>query len=149
MDPCPFCEIVAGRKEQELLYADNSVVAVLCEPQATWGHTLVLPRVHRDDIWSVEPAEAEAAMRLGQRLAHVMRDTLGAVGVNLRQNSGARAGQDVFHFHLHVVPRYDDDTVQPGCVWGSPPWQPPKGGERERRRVAEALRAGLAVASQD
>jgi histidine triad (HIT) family protein len=149
MDPCPFCEIVAGRKEQELLYADHTVVAILCEPPATWGHTLVLPRVHRDDIWSVEPAEAEAAMNLGQRLAHVMRDKLGAVGVNLRQNSGARAGQDVFHFHLHVVPRYDDDTVQPGCVWGSPPWQPPSGGERERRRVAEALRAGLAVAGHD
>ena len=103
----------------------------------------MLPRAHRDDIWSVEPAEATAAMKLAQRLARVMRDGLGAVGVNLRQNSGARAGQDVFHFQLHVVPRYEDETVLPGCVWGSPPWRPPAGGDRERRRVAEALRTGL------
>jgi histidine triad (HIT) family protein len=146
MRSCPFCEISSGRTEQEIVYADDTVVAVLCEPPATWGHTLVLPRVHRDDIWSVEPEEATAAMRLAQRLAHVMRDELGAVGVNLRQNSGHRAGQDVFHFHLHVVPRYEDDTVQPGCVWGSPPWEPPLGGERERRRVTETLRAGLSGA---
>ena len=82
-------------------------------------------------------------MGIAQRLARVMRDELGAVGVNLRQNSGARAGQDVFHFHLHVVPRYEDDTVLPGCVWGAPPWEAPAGGEAERRRVANALRRGL------
>jgi diadenosine tetraphosphate (Ap4A) HIT family hydrolase len=66
---------------------------------------------HRQAIWTVEPAEARAAMDLAQRLAHVMRDDLGAVGVN--QNSGSRAGQDVFHFHVHVVPRYEEDTVVP------------------------------------
>jgi len=74
-----------------------------------------------------------------------MRDDLGATGINLRQNSGERAGQDVFHFHMHVVPRYVDDTVLPGCVWGEPPWQPPAGGEAERDRVAGVLRAGLAA----
>ena len=82
-------------------------------------------------------------MELARRLSRVIRDDLGATGVNLRQNSGARAGQDVFHFHVHVVPRYEDDTVLPGCVWGEPPWEPPQGGDFERRRVAEVLRAGL------
>ena len=101
------------------------------------------PRAHVRDIWSIEPGQAVTAMAAAQRLAHAMRDELGAVGVNLRQNSGSRAGQDVFHFHLHVVPRYEDDTVQPGCVWGAPPWQPPAGGDAERRRVAEALRTAL------
>ena len=72
-----------------------------------------------------------------------MRDELGATGVNLRQNSGASAGQDVFHFHLHVVPRYEGDTVLPGCVWGEPPWEPPAGGDAERGRVAAAIRRGL------
>jgi histidine triad (HIT) family protein len=141
--PCPFCEIGAGGTEQEIVYADDELVAFLCEPPATWGHTLIAPRAHRRDIWTVEPSEAAAAMTLAHRLAHAMRDKLGAVGVNLRQNSGGRAGQDVFHFHLHVVPRYEEDTVQPGCVWGTPPWEPPSGGEVERRRVAEALRSAL------
>ena len=140
---CPFCEIGAGRTDQEIVYEGDDLVAFLCEPPATWGHTLVAPREHKRDIWALEPSEAAAAMTLAQRLAQAMRDELGAVGINLRQNSGSRAGQDVFHFHLHVVPRYEDDTVQPGCVWGAPPWRPPAGGDDERRRVAEALRSAL------
>jgi histidine triad (HIT) family protein len=104
---------------------------------------LIAPRAHKPDIWSVETDEAAAAMKLAHRLARAMRDELGAVGVNLRQNSGAKSGQDVFHFHLHVVPRYEDDTVLPGCVWGMPPWRPPAGGDAERQRVAEALRSAL------
>ena len=143
MNSCTFCEINAGRTDQEIIFADDDLVAFLCEPPATWGHTLVTSRVHRRDIWAIEPAEAAAAMVLAKRLARVMRDELGAVGINLRQNSGGQAGQDVFHFHLHVVPRYEDDTVLRGCVWGEPPWQPPEGGETERLRVAGALRRGL------
>jgi diadenosine tetraphosphate (Ap4A) HIT family hydrolase len=65
--------------------------------------------------------------------------------MNLRQNSASKAGQHVFHFHMHVVPRYDDDTLLPGAVWGLPPWEPPKGGEAEGRRVADAIRRGLAA----
>jgi histidine triad (HIT) family protein len=142
VDDCPFCEIVAGRRE-ELVHSDETVAAFLCDPPATPGHTLVVPRVHRTDIWDVTSAEAGAAVELARRLAEAMRDRLGATGVNLRQNSGARAGQDVFHFHLHVVPRYEDDTVLPGCVWGMPPWEPPANGAEERRRLATALRHAL------
>jgi histidine triad (HIT) family protein len=103
----------------------------------------VVPREHRRDIWDADRDEAVALMAAAHLRAGVVRDELGAVGVNLRQNSGGRAGQDVFHFHLHLVPRYADDTVQPGCVWGDPPWQPPAGGDEERRRVAEAIRRGV------
>jgi histidine triad (HIT) family protein len=142
-EPCPFCEIAARRSDQEIVYADVGLVAFLCEPPATWGHTLIVPRTHKQDIWSIEPGEAGAAMKLAHRLAHAMRKELGAVGVNLRHNSGGKAGQDVLHFHLHVVPRYEDDTVLPGCVWGMPPWRPPAGGDEERRRVAGVLRSAL------
>ena len=143
-EECPFCEILAGRRPQETVYADGLVAAFLCEPPATWGHVLIVPRAHRRDIWSIERHEAAAAMSVAHLLADVVRDELGAVGVNLRQNSGGVAGQDVFHFHLHLVPRYENDTVLPGCVWGIPPWQPPAGGDAERRRVAHALRRGVA-----
>ncbi len=143
-EPCRFCDIVAGRRRQEIVYADDTVVAFLCEPPATWGHLLVVPREHRRDIWSVESHEAEATMAAARLLAGVVRDELGAVGVNLRQNSGSRAGQDVLHFHLHLVPRYENDTVLPGCVWGEPPWEPPAGGDEERRRVAAAIRRRVA-----
>ena len=141
---CPFCEIASGRTDKERVYEDDDLVAFLCDPPATWGHTLIAPRAHTQDIWSIDAAEAAAAMTLAHRLARAMRDELGAVGVNVRQNSGAKAGQDVFHFHLHVIPRYEDDTVLPGCVWGMPPWEPPAGGDTERRRIAVALRRALA-----
>jgi histidine triad (HIT) family protein len=144
MSTCTFCEIVAGRRTEELLYADETVAAFLCNPPATPGHTLIVPRVHRSDVWEIEPPELGAAAELARQLAFVMRQRLGAIGVNLRQNSGARSGQDVFHFHLHVVPRYEDDTVQPGCVWGAPPWDPPLNDAAERRRLTAILSAGLA-----
>ena len=89
--------------------------------------------------------ELASVIRVAHVLATVVRDDLGAVGVNLRQNNGAKAGQDVFHFHLHVVPRYEDDKVGPGRVWGAPPWVPPSGGDTERRRVATAIRRGVSL----
>jgi histidine triad (HIT) family protein len=141
---CPFCAVVEGRRDQEIVASDGDSVAFLCEPPATRGHTLIVPRRHRRDIWDLDEDELGKMAEVARRLAAVMRERLGATGINLRQNSGARAGQDVFHFHLHVVPRYEDDTVQPGCVWGAPPWQPPPNGPEERRRVADALREGLA-----
>jgi histidine triad (HIT) family protein len=144
MDDCPFCEIIEGRRDQEIVASRDDVVGFLCEPPATRGHTLIVPRFHRADIWDVEPEEIAQAIELAQQLARAMRDHLGATGVNLRQNSGEGAGQDVFHFHLHVVPRYEDDSVLPGCVWGVPPWQPPPNDPDDRRRIAETLRAGLA-----
>jgi len=142
MSNCPFCEIADGRRE-ELVFADDTIAAFLCDPPATSGHTLIVPRNHRADLWDVEPAELAAAAQLARRLAFAMRKRLGATGVNLRQNSGAHAGQDVFHFHLHVVPRYENDTVQPGCVWGAPPWELPRNDHAERRRLTAILSAGL------
>jgi histidine triad (HIT) family protein len=127
------------------VYADEMVVGFLCEPPATWGHILVVPRRHRVDIWDVPPQEAASVMVAAQLMSEVVHDDLGAVGVNLRQNSGRKAGQDVPHFHLHVVPRYPGDTLLPGCVWGVPPWEPPKGGDAEKRRVAETIRRGIAT----
>jgi histidine triad (HIT) family protein len=143
MDSCAFCDVVTGRRAQEMVYASETVVAFLCEPPASWGHTLIVPRAHRQDIWTIEVEEAVEAMNVARRLARAMRDELQAVGIHLRQNSGERAGQEVLHFHLHVIPRYEDDTVLPGCVWGVPPWQPPTGGAVERKRVGSALRRGL------
>lgn len=140
---CIFCEIVARRHSQEIVYEDDTVVAFLCEPPATWGHVLVVPRAHRTDIWSIPADEVVSVIRVAQMLSDVARSDLGAVGVNLRQNNGAKAGQDVFHFHMHVVPRYEGDTLLPGCVWGRPPWQPPSGGDAERQRIAETMRHGV------
>jgi diadenosine tetraphosphate (Ap4A) HIT family hydrolase len=140
---CPFCEIIVGSRDQEVVYEDDSVVAFLCEPPAVWGHVLVVPRRHVTDIWEIELPELSAVSAVAKRLADALRVALAADGVSLRQNSGDASGQDVFHFHLHVIPRHPNDVLGRACVWGVPPWTPPRGGQRKRREVAEAIRAAL------
>ena len=141
--PCPFCEIVAGRLEQDVVYTDDAAVAFLCEPPAVWGHVLVVPRAHVEDIWAIDVGDAQRVVAVAHRVARALRAAVGAEGINLRQNSGAAAGQDVFHFHLHVIPRFQVDTLGRACVWGAPPWRPPEGGDDRRREVARAIRAAL------
>jgi histidine triad (HIT) family protein len=142
-DDCPFCAIVGGERDQPIVFADTSVTAFMCEPPATRGHVLVVPREHVTDFWEANDEQVIRTMTVAHRVAAALRRALEPDGLNIRSNSGARAGQDVFHFHVHLVPRYDDDTVLPGCVWGMPPWQPPPGGPAERERVAALIRAAL------
>ncbi|MGI9112183.1 MAG: HIT family protein [Gaiellaceae bacterium] len=103
-----------------------------------------VPREHRRDIWTIPRDEAMATMSAAHALARAVRGEFGAIGVNLRHNSGSLAGQDVFHFHLHVVPRYEGDTVSRGAS-GARRREPPPGGDGERRRVADSIRRALAL----
>ena len=139
---CAFCRIVS-EPSASVVHADDRVVAFLDRSPATRGHTLVVTREHHPDIWAIDPIEAEAVMRVATELARAARDVLGATGVNLKQNNGEIAGQDVMHFHLHVIPRYPGDGVQPGCVWGAPPWEAPSLTERDIAEISAALRGSL------
>jgi diadenosine tetraphosphate (Ap4A) HIT family hydrolase len=141
---CPFCEIIIGQRHQEIVYTSDEAAAFLCEPPAVWGHILVVPRRHVTDIWGIELSELSAITAAAKRLADALRIALAADGISLRQNSGDASGQDVFHFHLHVIPRYEGDVLGRACSWGVPPWTPPEGGEKERKRIAAAIRHALA-----
>jgi histidine triad (HIT) family protein len=118
-------------------------VAFLCEPPAVWGHVLVVPRRHVADVFEIEPGELAAVTAVAKSIAGALRVALDADGISLRQNSGDASGQDVFHFHLHVIPRYHGDPLGRACVWGAPPWTAPGGGEEKRSEVAAAIRAAL------
>jgi histidine triad (HIT) family protein len=123
-DPdCVVCKIVAGELPARFLYADETVVSFLDIAPATPGHALVVPRVHRRDLWEIEDDELAAVTVAARRVAAALREILRAPGMWLHHVSGEVAGQDLFHYHLHVIPRYTGDTVQPG--WGQPPWSPP------------------------
>ena len=149
VDPtCVFCGIAASRLPAAVVYEDEHVLSFLDRSPATSGHALIVSRKHRRDIWEISPEEGAAAFRAARLLAEVARSDLGAIGVNVKQNNGSKAGQDVFHFHLHVVPRYEEDTVLQGCVWGKPPWQPPPGDDQERQRIAQTIRQGIALRQQ-
>jgi histidine triad (HIT) family protein len=133
-DPdCLFCKIVAGDVPATVVDSDERTVAFMDINPATRGHALVVPREHAPDLLSIGQEELDACMRAAQRLARRAKERLGADGINLLNSCGPAAWQTVFHFHVHVVPRYDDDPLEL-------PWTPRPGDEEEIRATAEELR---------
>ncbi len=125
---CIFCSIVEGTAPSWRVYEDHVAVAFLDIGQATLGHTLVVPRKHTADIWALTGDEAAAVMRSVHRVAGQLRGTLRPLGLNVIQSNGAAAWQEVFHYHVHLVPRYEND----GLV---PPWRSTKPSQEELARV--------------
>jgi histidine triad (HIT) family protein len=133
-DPdCLFCGIVAGEVPATIVDSDEHTVAFMDINPATRGHALVVPREHATDLLSIDGEDLAAVARAGQKLAHRMKEALGADGVNLLNACGAAAWQTVFHFHLHVIPRYADDPLQL-------PWIPAPGDAEEIKATGEQLR---------
>jgi histidine triad (HIT) family protein len=117
---CVFCRILAGELPSTMIAENDRAVAFMDVNPATDGHLLVVPRNHTSDLLSAEPADLSACVLLAQAMARLVRERLGATGVNLVQSSGAVAWQTVFHLHLHVIPRYDGDPLRL-------PWVPAQG----------------------
>ena len=112
-DPeCIFCKIVAGDLPATKVDEDERTVSFMDIAPATRGHTLVVPRKHTADLLSIDAEDLAACSAAAQRLAARAKDKLGADGVNLLNACGAPAWQTVFHFHLHVIPRYHDDPLR-------------------------------------
>jgi len=132
-EDCLFCRIVAGDLPGQIVQSDERTVAFMDINPATRGHALVVPRRHARDLLEIEPAELAAVMAAAQSLARRVVDRLGAAGVNLLNSCGAPAWQTVFHFHVHVIPRYEGDPLRL-------PWVPGPGDPDEIAAAAEALR---------
>jgi histidine triad (HIT) family protein len=135
-DPdCLFCKILAGEIPSTIVAEDERTVAFMDINPATRGHALVVPRRHAADLGAIDPEDLAAVAQAAQRLARRAREALGADGVNLMNSWGSDAWQTVFHFHVHVIPRYAGDPLQL-------PWKPAPGDEREISGAADALREG-------
>ena len=133
-DPdCLFCKIAAGDIPATRVYEDERTIAFMDINPGTRGHLLVIPREHATDLRDIPAEDLHAVVDTGQRLARTMEEKLGADGVNLLNSTGSAAWQTVFHFHLHVIPRYEDDPLRL-------PGSPQQTGEDELRAVAEELR---------
>lgn len=130
---CIFCQIVAGKIPAEIIAQDDRTVSFMDINPATRGHALVIPRRHSADLLEVPPEDLEATMLAAQALAQRMSDRLGADGVNLLNARGEAAWQTVFHFHVHVIPRYRGDPLRL-------PWTPGPGEPEEIAAVAAELR---------
>ena len=133
-DDCLFCGIVNGIVPSETIASDERTVSFMDINPATAGHALVVPRVHSVDLLEIGAKDLEAVSLAAQRLAKRTKDVLGADGVNLINSCGRAAWQTVFHFHMHVVPRYDDDPLEL-------PWVPAPGDSDEIAAVAATLRS--------
>ena len=132
---CLFCKIVAGDLPGTIVDSDELTVRFMDINPVTRGHALVVPRNHSRDLHDISTDDLAAVTLAAQRLAMRARDALGADGVNLLNFSGRAAWQTVFHFHLHVVPRYDDDPLRLQ-------WLPGPGDPDEIAAAAELLKAG-------
>ncbi len=120
-DPdCLFCKIVAGEIPATIVAQDERTVTFMDINPATRGHVLVIPREHARDVHEIAPKDLAAVAVSAQRIAARAVQALGADGVNLIQSSGPAAWQTVFHFHMHVIPRYAGDPLRL-------PWVPAPG----------------------
>lgn len=109
MDGCIFCKIASGEIPSNTIYEDDNFRVILDLGPATKGHALVLPKAHYADLFEIPEETLAGAVNTGKKVAAMMKKALKCDGLNLVQNNGEAAGQTVMHFHLHVIPRYEND----------------------------------------
>ena len=131
-DDCIFCRIVSGDSPAFVVAEDALTVAFLDRGQATTGHTLVVPRSHSGDIWAITDDDVAAVVRMAKRVAHLLDERLSPDGLNLTQSNRAAGWQDVFHIHMHVIPRWSGDGL-------TPPWRPTRASEEQLASVWRRL----------
>ena len=130
---CLFCGIVAGDVPGQIVDSDEHTVAFMDISPATKGHALVVPREHATDLMDVSDKDLERTMLAARRLARRMDEVLEPDGFNILNSCRPAAWQTVFHFHVHVVPRYEDDPLEL-------PWVPSEGDPGEIAEIAERIR---------
>ena len=114
-DNCIFCKIANGVIPSTTLYEDEQFRVILDLGPASRGHALILPKLHFADVCDLDEEIAAKVLPLGAKIGAAMKKSLGCSGFNLVQNNGESAGQTVFHFHMHLIPRYEGDGV--GLTW--------------------------------
>lgn len=115
MSDCIFCKIAAGEIPSATLYEDKDFRVILDLGPATYGHALIIPKKHYANLIEIPDELAGKAMILAKKVVSVMMKALPCDGYNVVQNNGECAGQTVFHFHMHLIPRYKDDHA--GVTW--------------------------------
>lgn len=118
-DDCIFCKIAAGEIPSATLYEDADFRVILDIEPASNGHALILPKEHYANLYELDDELAAKAFVLAKKMITKLTDILGCEGYNVLQNNGTAAGQTVFHFHMHLIPRYAKDDVKVG-------WKPGK-----------------------
>lgn len=110
-DNCIFCKIASGEIPSYTIYEDDDFKAFMDISPASKGHTILIPKQHADNIFDLDETVASKLLPVAARIAKALKVELKCEGLNLLQNNGEAAGQTVFHFHMHIIPRYKVDKV--------------------------------------
>ncbi|MFZ0443631.1 MAG: HIT family protein [Bacillus sp. (in: firmicutes)] len=116
MSDCVFCKIVKGEIPSAKVFENEHVLAFLDLSQVTKGHTLIIPKVHKENLFELTPEIAKNIFEVAPTIANALKETYQPIGLNAVNNNGEKAGQSVFHFHLHLIPRYGEGDGF-GAVW--------------------------------
>ena len=109
---CVFCKIISGEFNSSKIYEDDKVLAILDLSQATYGHTLVMPKAHYENIFDLDEEVAKHLFSVVKLISNHYQKTIPNIkGINLLNNNGKAAGQTVMHYHMHIIPRYEDDDL--------------------------------------
>ena len=130
---CIFCKIANGEIPSKTIEENDMFRVVLDVGPATRGHALILPKEHYKNLYELPEETAAEAFKLAKKVALKMKEKLNCDGVNIVQNNEEAAGQTVFHFHMHVIPRFTDDGQTIG-------WKPGQPSAEELDAVAEVLK---------
>lgn len=129
---CIFCKIAAGEIPAKTLYEDENYRVILDLGPATKGHALILPKNHFDNLYEMPEKDASEVICLAKKMMKRMTEKLNCDGFNIVQNNGEAAGQTVFHFHMHLIPRYIDDGQEIG-------WKPSEPSSEELEEIKNTI----------
>ncbi len=136
MNNCIFCKIIAGEIPASTVYEDEDFKAIIDIFPAAKGHVIILPKKHCDNLYELDEDIAAKALSVAKKIAIAVKEELDCDGINLVQNNGEAAGQTVFHFHMHVIPRYSSDKVQ--ITWTQGTYE-----DGEANALASSIRAKI------
>ena len=119
-DDCIFCKLANGVFPTNKLYEDDDFTVILDASPANKGHALILPKQHYANLFEIDDEISAKVLPLAKKVATALKEELNCDGINVVQNNGPAAGQTVFHFHVHVIPRYDNDDFTIGWPQGEP-----------------------------
>ena len=137
MSDCVFCKIISGEFDSAKIYEDDDVFVFLDIKPFTKGHALVIPKAHTENVFDIPEDSLEKVMVVGKKVAQKIKEVLRADGIRLSQSNGKAAGQEVMHFHLHVIPRYADDGLSANPTASL---KLPQADMAELKKLAEALK---------
>ncbi len=133
LDSCIFCKITAGEIPSNTIYEDDTFQAILDIAPAAKGHTVLLVKQHTPNLFETEDSILSKALPVAKKIAIALKKALSCDGVNILQNNGTSAGQSIFHLHIHIIPRYEED----GLVI---PWHTKTYADGEAKLLAEKIK---------